>query len=809
MYRLSEIANWVGGKLIGEGDPFIEDLVFDSRKISKPASSLFFALRSSSSDGHTFVNAVKEAGVPAAVVERDTNVKGLVQLVVPDSLAALQALARKHRERFTLPVVGITGSNGKTIVKEWLHQLLKSDLQVHRSPKSYNSQIGVALSLWPLSDQDQVALIEAGISQPGEMALLERMIQPTLGVFTHLGDAHGLHFDSEEHKLREKLTLFEHCDKIVAPASNPKVVEALKNAPASLVLWGEQEDCQMVALKLKSEAGKTFFKLSYQEQSTTVQLPFADQASLENALTAITAAVCLGIPLESAGKRASQLRALDMRLQEVPGINNNTLLLDHYNADLQSLKMAMDFLNQQHHQGKKTLILSDMPEGGAKGETLYQAVRELVEQHQLDQFIGIGTAWANVIGSWNIPAQSFASTEEFLSRFPLYTLSDRTILLKGARPYAFERISDRLQARSHQTVLEVNMSRLQHNLNAHKNSLDPQTKMMAMVKAFAYGAGGHQVAKLLEYNNIDYLGVAYTDEALELRSAGIQRPIMVLNPDLNKVTLLRENRVEPNVYSMPGLQQLIRGAGAEPMRIHLEFDTGMHRLGLEESHLPELIQTLQKHTYLEVASVFSHLAVADEPAQDDFTIKQLELFHGICHTLEEGLGKKFIRHIANTAGMQRFPQAQMDMVRLGIGLYGIGEYAKGHQLLPVGEFKSYITQLRKVNAGEGVSYGLHSKSDQDRTIAVVAVGYADGYSRKFSQGEGYFIIQGKKAPVVGNVCMDMCMCDVTDIPCAEGDEATIFGDQPRVEELAQKLGTIPYEVLTSVSERVTRLFYQE
>ncbi len=800
MYTIAEITKIVNGSLEGNSETTIEFLCIDSRKIQHPNASIFIALKTAKSNGHHFIDKAISQGISALIVS-DNDQYDIPTIKVNDTLIALQKLAQHHRSLFKIPVVGITGSNGKTIVKEWISFLLQDDFSICKNPKSYNSQVGVPLSVWSINTKHNLGVFEAGISKPNEMDKLANIIRPTIGVFTHFGDAHAAGFTSEMEKLKEKIKLFYSCETVVCSDINPVVINEIKNTSASLFTWGSSVACNLHVFKNTDQT----YTLTYKGDSYSTELPFSDKASLENAFNSIATCLVLGVSLSSLLAKLQKLPAIDMRLQQVDGLNNNHLVLDYYNSDYQSLVIALDFIKQQHAKRRTTVILSDILQSNLEPKELYKKVNVLLQNNGIDELIGIGHNIQQQANEFGVASTFFSTTEEFLKTYSFHQLKNQNILLKGARSFQFEKIADRLKIKTHQTSLEVNLSRLQENIDAIKSSIKSSTKLMAMVKALAYGSGGFQIAKLLEFNNIDYLGVAYTDEATQLRSSGISAPIIVLNPDLNSLEPYLEQNIQPVIFSFESLKAIQN----EPIKIHLEFDTGMHRLGFSKSDINKVIGLLQQNSNIELCSVFSHLAVADDVNKDDFTKNQIDTFNEICNLIEAGIDKPFIRHLSNTAGIERFPQAQFDMVRLGIGLYGISSLGRQSALQPVSTFKSYITQIRKVNAGEGIGYGQHDISDQIRNIAIIAVGYADGFSRSFSRGKGFFLINGQKAKVVGNVCMDMTMCDVTNISCTVGDEAIIFGDNPRVEELAKSIDTIPYEILTNVSERVNRVFYQE
>ena len=799
LYTLGQIAQIVGGTLHGDENIEIHNIHTDTRK-SRRHSALFIAITTPKSNGNTYVPQAVNQGTLGVLVSSMPKVE-CNYILVDDTLEAIHTLAAHHRSTYNLPVLGITGSNGKTIVKEWVSSLLSENFAICKSPKSYNSQIGVPLSLWRLNSNHTLGIFEAGISQPGEMEKLENIIQPTVGVFTHLGDSHSANFDSEDQKLEEKLKLFANCDTIVCSANQPKVISAIRKLEKNTFTWGSNMMCDVHIMKSMSGA----YTLTYLSNSYQVKLPNSDKATTANTFSSIATALALGADMETILAKATALPTIDMRLQQVEGVQGNTLILDFYNSDFQSLDIAFDFLKQQNTQDNITVILSDILESSLDPTQLYTEVNRVLLNKNVTRLIGIGKELSNAQSVFELPAVFYKDTATFLKQHPLYELKDECILLKGARIFEFEKIAERLRKRTHQTCLEINLSRMQHNIDTIKATVGNQPQLMAMVKALAYGSGDYQIAKLLENNKVDYLGVAYTDEATQLRASGVSTPIMVLNPDLTDLSPYVEDDIHPVIYSFTSLESVIHSE----INIHLEFDTGMRRLGFDKNDLPKLIGILQSNPNVVVASVFSHLAVADDESQDDFTYQQISDFKHISKTLETGLGKPILKHLANTAAIERLPSATFDMVRLGIGLYGISSLQDNSSLKPVGTFKSYISQIKTVPAQAGIGYGQHNKSDKDRRIAIVAVGYADGYSRSLSQGKGAFMINNKQAPTVGNVCMDMTMCDVTDIECDEGDEVIIFGDNPRVEELAKSIDTISYEILANVSERVNRVFYQE
>lgn len=799
MYTLGKIAEILGATCYGDEHIRVDHLTTDTRKTMQQ-HSLFVAIKTKKNNGHNYLQPAHDQGAAALLVSSAPHID-VPYILVPDTLIALQKLAQQHRETFNIPVVAITGSNGKTIVKEWVSFLLATDYKVCKSPKSYNSQIGVPFSVWQLNTNHSIGVFEAGISKPNEMEHLRNVIKPTIGVFTHLGDAHAIHFDSAEQKLEEKLKLFEACEMVVCSGSQPNVVQAIQKLGKKTFTWGSNIVSDLHITRSMSGS----YTLTYQRNSYNIALENTDKASVENTFTSLATALAIGVDIESIIPKISELPHVDMRLQEVEGIQDNQLILDYYNSDFQSIGIALDFLQQQKSNSETCVIISDITESTLPPAELYSKLNALLVKNNITEIIGIGTSISSEQHGFALNATFYKDKEDFLKRHPIHLLKNKTILIKGARKFAFEHIAERLKKKTHQTVLEVNLTRLQNNLDTVKLKVGKQTKVMAMVKALAYGSGGYQIAKLLENNKIDYLGVAYTDEATQLRASGINTPIMVLNPDLTDLSPYFDFNIQPVIYSFSSLEKVKNS----DLKIHLEIDTGMHRLGFVKEEIDRLIHVLKDNKQLKIASVFSHLSAADDPEIDGFTQGQISNFEQITKKIKLETGINFLSHISNTAAIERFLNASFDMVRLGIGLYGISTQNEQSDLQPVGTFKSYISQIKNVPANEGIGYGQHDKADLDRKIAVVAIGYADGFSRSFSQGKGAFLINGKSATVVGNVCMDMTMCEVTHIDCKEGDEVLIFGDNPSVEQLAERIGTIPYEILTNVSDRVNRVFYQE
>jgi len=857
MFSIHELLSITRGKASQLACPtdIIRHLLIDSRKVVFAETSLFFAIKGERHDGHLFIHEMIKKGVRNFIITSNEFLQTHEAnfILVDDAIEALQKTAAAHRARFSYPVIGITGSNGKTIVKEWLYQLLSPDFNIVRSPKSYNSQVGVPLSVWEMNEHHNLAIFEAGISQVGEMQNLECIIQPTIGIFTNIGSAHDEGFENISQKINEKALLFKNCTHIysvnserisptlpekwflsclVLPLPTPK-----KGGRTRLYwgkLWGKYSPPPFLGraeggkgkrsraknnitqnfqiLCSTQQADSTFFELAYQDQPFSLNIHYIDEATIENALTCLCVLLHFEVPLSEIQGRFDRLRPVAMRLELKEAINNSYLIDDSYNNDLSGLKIALNFLKLQKRASKKILVLSDMHETNLPDAELYSTIADILKMVQADELIGIGEKMCQFQAVFNAyqPQHFFQSTEDFLTSSVSDSLHNALILVKGARSFAFENIVKKLQKKAHGTILEINLDALTHNLNFYKSLLKPATKVMAMVKAFAYGSGSAEVAQWLQFHHVDYLGVAYIDEGVFLRKNGITLPIMVLNPTVDSFEQCVAYRLEPEIYNFSLLEAL--NALACPLKIHIKLDTGMHRLGFEPAEIPRLVAFLADKlpSTVRVASVLSHMAGADEEKHTDFSQKQIRLFEQETAVLEEALGYSFLRHIANSPTITRFPEAHFDMVRLGIGLHGIEtSQLYSSSLMPVATFKTIISQVKNIPKGETVGYGRHGVAEQDTRIATIAVGYADGFLRRLGKGVGKVGIHGKLAPVIGNVCMDMAMVDITHINAKEGDEVVIFGENPTVFDLADALQTIPYEVLTLVSERVKRVFFTE
>lgn len=816
---IEEIASVVGAKRVGTHNANIDWLLTDSRSLCFPEETLFFALKTKRNDGHKYIEELYAKGVRNFVVTElpDTikHCQGSNFLVVNDTLKALQRLAAKHREQFDIPVIGITGSNGKTVVKEWIYQLVTPDKVVTRSPRSYNSQIGVPLSVWLMNEHTELGVFEAGISEMGEMEALQPIIRPTIGIITNIGGAHQENFASLQEKCMEKLQLFKDCDVLIYNGDNELISSCVSKSlfTAREIAWSTKDaERPLFIEQIEKDDTGTTIKYQYLGFLKEYRIPFIDDASIENSLNCLAAALYLMISPEKIAQRMSQLESVAMRLEVKEGKNGCLLINDSYNSDFASLDIALDFMaRREENKGKKrTLILSDILESGQPGKLLYRQVADLVHNRGVDRIIGVGESISSNASRFEMDKQFFRTTTELIESGVLNTLKNEIILVKGARAFHFDTVSDLLELKVHETILELNLSALVENLNYYRNKLKQETKMVCMVKASAYGAGYFEIAKTLEEHRVDYLAVAVADEGADLRKAGINASIIIMNPEMTAFKTMFDYRLEPEVYSFHLLDVLIRAAereGVSNFPIHIKIDTGMHRLGFDPKDMEKLKDRLHRQSAVIPRSVFSHLVGSDSARLDTFTHRQVDLFEKASSELQEGFNHKILRHICNTAGIERFPSAQFDMVRLGIGLYGIDPFTN-KILNNVSTLKSTILQIHDVEADETVGYGrkgiLHRKS----RIAAIPIGYADGLDRHLGNGKGYCLVNGQKAFYVGNICMDVSMIDVTDIECKEGDKVIIFGDSLPVTILSDLLDTIPYEILTSVSDRVKRVYYQ-
>ncbi len=820
-YTLERIASLVGARLWGSETPEIRWLLTDSRSLCFPEDTLFFALESSRNDGHRYIPELYRRGVRSFVVGRlpddAASMTDASFLQVASPLKALQRLAERHREAFDIPVAGITGSNGKTVVKEWLYRLLSPEKTVTRSPRSYNSQIGVPLSVWNLDEKSEVALFEAGISKPGEMDALQPVIQPTIGVFTCLGDAHQEKFDSYEQKCAEKLKLFKDAEVLVYDMDDARVAGCVNRAAfkGERLAWSRRRrDVPLYVVSAEKREAETVVTYIYKGVKATYSIPFIDEASLADSVSCLCVCLYLGISAEAIAARMSVLEPVAMRLEVKEGRAGCTLINDSYNSDYNSLDIALDFMNRRPDCAgrKRTLILSDIEQVEMPSGDLYGRVARLVATRGVEKFIGVGPRLSEGRDLFGMESYFFRSTDELLGSGILDTLHDEVILVKGARLFRFDTLTRQLILKVHETTLEVNLNAVVDNLNHYRNFMKPDTKMACMVKALAYGVGAVEVAKTLQDHRVDYLAVAVADEGVDLRKAGITSNIMIMNPEMSSFPALFEYDLEPEVYNFRLLEALIHEAekeGVTHFPIHVKIDTGMHRLGFNpEKDIPLLAERLKRQTAVIPRSVFSHFAGSDSDDFDTFSARQYESFLKGSARLQQAYSHKILRHICNSAGIERFPDRHLDMVRLGLGLYGINP-RNNETLHNVGTLKTTILQIHEVPKEETVGYSRMGRLTRDSRIATLPIGYADGLDRKLGLGRAYCLVNGRRASYVGNICMDVCMIDVTDIDCKEGDTAVIFGDGLPVTVLSDIAGTIPYEILTGISPRVRRVYYQD
>ena len=782
------------------------DISIDSRSLRNTENTLFFTLKGNNHNAHDFLNDLYAKGVRYFVVSQDVSLPtDAVVFKVDDALRALQRFVAFYRKKYTFPVIGITGSNGKTIVKEWLNQLLLPFYNIIKSPKSYNSQVGVPLSVIAINDEHNLGIFEAGISKPNEMDFLEAIIQPTIGILTNIGPAHNEGFSTKEEKLQEKIKLFKNADVLISEKTD--LIAANKSEKVQWFTWSFTEVANVQFKKID-----TILKVNFENTEFSVDLPFTDLASVQNIATCITTMLFLKVDTNYIVQAIPQLQTVQMRLQVKKGINDCLLIDDSYSSDYQSLKIALDFLEQQKTHQQKTVILSDIFQSGFTPEVLYQKVAQLLNQNHVTRVIGIG----NKIGTHltNVPQfQSYPDTETFLNDFNLRSFRSETILIKGSRSFQFEKIVAELEEKTHETVLEINLDAISHNLNFYKSKLKPTTKVMVMVKAFGYGNGSYEIAKLLAHHQVSYLGVAFADEGVELRKAGIKIPIMVMNPENSAFSTMIAYNLEPEIYNRAELESFLQIAENQNLYnypIHLKLNTGMNRLGFVEKDFDGLIQLLKQTNLVQVASIFSHLATSDMPEEKKFTLQQIQKFKKWSAYLKEELRIQPLLHILNTSGIYNFGEYQMDMVRVGIGLYGVGnDLDEDKQLQNVATLKTVVLQINDVEKDATVGYGRRFIAERKSKIATIAIGYADGIRRSYGNGKGYVLVNNQKAFIAGTICMDMLMIDVTNMDVKVGDEVIVFGNDLRITEVAKLWETIPYEVMTAISQRVKRIFYKE
>ncbi len=840
-YTIENIASIIEGRPEGKSiNPVvIKDLLFDSRLLISPENTLFFSLKSNRNNGSKYIDELYNKGVRCFAIDDATFQQTITSqfplstfIVVDDTLKALQRLAAHHRGNFNIPIVGITGSNGKTIIKEWLYQILSPEMSVARSPRSYNSQIGVPMSVWQLNGSHQTAIFEAGISRPNEMQNLKEIIRPTIGIFANIGEAHGKNFENIKQKVEEKLKLFTDVDTLIYCSDYKEIKEAAEKLNINTFSWSRKDknaDVQVYSIEKKEEETViSAVSRNFQTQDDSqilrfsgsqiqkIRIPFTDDASIENAIHCWLAAMKFNIPENVIEKKMRHLSPIAMRMELKSGINGCKIINDSYNSDFNSLTIALDFMNQQHHNKERVVILSDILQSELKEEDLYEKIARLIKNKGVNHIIGIGEAISRQQDKFDIDKTFYKDTKDFLSNHKIEDFHNQMILLKGARDFGFEKISRLLQEKAHETILEINLNNLVRNMNYYRSKLKSGTKLMVMVKAFAYGSGNFEVSNVLEFHRADYLTVAYADEGIELRRKGINLPIMVMTPEINTFESIIKNNLEPDIYSFRSLS-LLEDAIEKldsplnfPIGIHIKLDTGMHRLGFLKEDIDELLSRLKNNKNIVVKSVFSHLAGSDSPDFNDFTTLQINNFEEMSSKIIAAFPYKIIRHILNSAGISRFTDYQYDMVRLGIGIYGVApcEEDRG-KLKNVVSLKTTIVQIKEYEIGETIGYSRKGVIEKKSRIGVVPVGYADGLKRQLGNGAACFYVNGKAAPIIGNICMDMCMIDLTGIDCKENDTAILFDENHSIERLAETCNTITYEILTSISQRVKRIYYQE
>lgn len=821
-YTIESIANKIAAHRVGDRSAHIDWLLTDSRSLCFPEETLFFALTTKRNKGAHYIPDLYERGVRNFVVSPEeydelSTLDSCNFLLVANPLKALQKLAEQHRGTFQIPVIGITGSNGKTIVKEWLHQLLSPDRVIIRSPRSYNSQIGVPLSVWQMNEEAELGIFEAGISETGEMRALQNIIKPTIGILTNIGGAHQENFFSLQEKCMDKLSLFKDCEVVIYNGDNEMICNCVAKSmlTAREIAWSCRDaERPLYISKIQKKDDHTVIAYRYLGMDNTFCIPFIDDASIENSLNCLAACLYLMMPADQITERMVRLEPIAMRLEVKEGKNDCVLINDSYNSDLASLDIALDFLYRRSvSKGlKRTLILSDILETGQSTSTLYRKVAQLVQSRGIEKVIGVGPEMTSCGARFEkVEKYFFPDTEALLSSDLFKGLRHEIILIKGSRSFNFDLVSEELELKVHETILEVNLGAMVANLNHYRSMLRPETKMVCMVKASAYGAGSYEIAKTLQEHRVDYLAVAVADEGAELRKAGITASVIIMNPELTAFKTMFDYKLEPEVYNFHLLDALIKAAEKEGITnfpVHIKLDTGMHRLGFESQEIPQLIRKLKNQHAVIARSVFSHFVGSDGESFDEFTHNQIELFEKTSSKLQAAFSHKVLRHLCNTAGIERFPEAQFDMVRLGLGLYGVNpiDNAIIHN---VSTLRTTILQVRDVPVNDTVGYSRKGHLTRPSRIAAIPIGYADGLNRHLGCGKGYCLVNGQKAPYVGNICMDVCMIDVTDIDCHEGDHAIIFGDELPITVLSDILETIPYEVLTSISSRVKRVYYQD
>lgn len=832
-YSFQQIAHILKAEILCGGDlqQQIKYSFYDSRKISNAADGVFFAIHTKKNNGHQFIPDAINQGVRAFIISDKSffsdnsvlqdNAGKYNVMCVHDTLLAMQQLAAFHRKQFAFPVIGITGSNGKTVVKEWLYQLLNKQFNIIRSPLSFNSQVGVPVSVMQLEPYFNLAIFEAGISQPGEMQALEKIICPDVALITNIGNAHSENFKDHFQKTLEKLHLFENAKTIVYCEDDEYISNVVNeknwNKQKQIFSWSQLNQSAAVYIAaIDRQQNHSVISFQYRNNTYQYQIPFADEASIENSIHCLCLALHLNVNIPQLLPAFNELYAVAMRLELKKGINQCSVINDCYTSDIDSLKVAIDFIMQQQQHKNKTIILSDMLQSSIPSEQLYAEVAALINNKNISRVIGIGSEIKKYSNHFKCEKLFFDNTDIFLAEIKHILFQNEAILLKGARIFEFEKIARQLELTTHETVMEINLSAMVENLNFFRKQIPPGTKIMAMVKAFSYGSGSFEIANILQFHHIDYLAVAFIDEGIELRKAGIKVPIMVMSPEESGFEQLINWHLEPEIFSFEILRKVAHRmqnmgiAHAITIPVHIKIDTGMHRLGFDASEIPELVAEIKAMSFFKIKSVFSHLAASDETHHDDFTNIQIARFKELAAIIQNQFDYPIMRHICNSAAITRFPHAALEMVRLGISLYGVAsDNTIKNNLRNVSSLKSYVTQVKSVPVGDSIGYSRKKMATQPMQIAVVPVGYADGLRRQLSNGRGFVFVNGHKVPIVGNICMDMCMLDVTGHAVKEGDEVEIFGQHIPISEVAELMQTIPYEVLTGISARVKRVYYQE
>lgn len=817
-FTLGEVANILEVTFSGDKKTIIKNLSTDSRASTSNSNTLFFAIKTNTNDGAKYIDKLIDKGVKSFVVHQIPKYKrkDINYLKVENTLKALQKLSAWKRNNFDLKTIGITGSNGKTVVKEWLFQLLNEDYNIVRSPKSYNSQIGVPLSVWEIKKEHNLAIFEAGISKPGEMNKLQNIVQPTIGIFTNIGDAHSENFDSQIQKINEKLILFKNAEKIFFKNEN-ELGEQIKKSndlkDVKKISWAFKGNANLHISSIEKNKKNTTIKGIFNGEKTQLKTPFTDDASIENSISIWLFMLDFGYDGIDINKRFSLLKPVEMRLEQVEGDNNCTIISDVYNLDIESLRIALDYLNTQFQGKKRTLIISSIQQHKTNANLLYSKVAELLKNNHIEKLILVGE---EIINHKNLFCQKnifcYNTTQELIQNLQKINFEGETILIKGARNFEFEKITTSLAKKNHDTTLEINLSTLIENINYFKNKLKPKTKLMVMVKAFSYGGGSYEIANILQYHNIDYLAVAYADEGKSLRKSGIKIPILVLNPEKSSYETLIKYNLEPEIYNIKTLKDYLKISENKKSYIHIKIDSGMHRLGFTQNDIEELSSIIKKHKNIEVKSIFSHLVASDNPKERKFTEKQAKFLSKTANKIIQTLDQetKPMIHLLNTAGVINYPEYQFDMVRLGLGIHGIASHTKDNNLKTIAKLKTIISQIKTIQKGDSVGYNRKFVAKKEMTIATLPIGYADGIDRRWGNEKGEVLIKNKRATIIGDIAMDMLMVDITNIKnCKEGNEVEIFHKEITVSEIARKIGTIPYEILTKISPRVKRIYFQE